>query len=116
SSKTMAERLGSLAETCLEQIKSPNESSNEFRAILEPHFISLMKSKSSDLGIWTAVAGLLMDFNSQAVPQAPTSITSIASTSAIPPKGYDNTGDQSVLNTLHGKWTGDYLPESLDAL
>lgn len=31
-------------------------------------------------------------------------------------EGYDNTIDQSILNILHGKWTGDYLPESLNAL
>lgn len=63
--------------------------------------------------MWTAAAGLLIDFNSPTAPQTPTSTTP---TSAIPPEEYDNTAYHSVLNTLHDKWTGDYLPESLSAL
>lgn len=86
---------------------------DEFLTTLKPYFDSLVESKSSNIGIWTAAAGLLIDFNSPTAPQTPTSTTS---TSAIPPEEYDNTADQSVLNTLHDKWTGDYLPESLSAL
>lgn len=114
SSKTLAERLGYLANACFRQIERPNGSStDEFLTTLKPHFDSLVESKSSNIGMWTAAAGLLIDFNSPTAPQTPTSTTP---TSAIPPKEYDNTANQSVLNTLHDKWTGDYLPESLSAL
>ena len=110
----MAERLGYLARVCSGLIERPNGSStDEFLTTLKPHFDSLVESKSSNIGIWTAVASLLIDFNSLTAPQTPTSTTP---TSAIPPEEYDNTADQSVLNILHDKWTGDYLPESLSAL
>lgn len=114
SSKTLAERLGYLAYACFGRIERPNGSpTDEFLATLKPHFDSLVEFKSSNIDMWTAAAGLLIDFNSPTAPQTPTSTTP---TSAIPPKEYDNTADQSVLNTLHDKWTGDYLPESLSAL
>lgn len=114
SPKTLAERLRYLADVCAGRIERPNGySMDEFLTTLKPYFDSLVESKSSNIGIWTAAAGLLIDFNSPTAPQTPTSTTS---TSAIPPEEYDNTADQSVLNTLHDKWTGDYLPESLSAL
>lgn len=109
--KSLAERLSCLVKTCYEQIQYPNESSTaEFLTRLKPHFTSLVESKSSDLGIWTAVAGLLMDFNSPAVPE-----TSPTSTLDLTLREYDDT-NHAVLLKLHHKWTREYLPESLDAL
>ena len=69
-----------------------------------------MESKSSDLNTWTAIARLLMDFNSPEVPE-----TSSTSTLALTLRAYDDT-NHAVLLKLHHKWTREYLPESLDAL
>ena len=114
SSKTLAERLDYLADVCSGRIERPNgSSSDEFLTTVKPYFDPLVESKSSDIRTWTAVAGLLMGFNSLTAPRTPAYTTP---TSATPPGEYDKTADQVVLNTLHDKWTGDYLPESLSAL
>jgi hypothetical protein len=98
SSENLAERLNYLIGACSGRIERPNGSStDEFLTKLKPHFESLVASKSSNIGIWTAAAGLLMDFNSPTAPQTPTPTTP---TSAITPEEYDNTADQSVLYTL----------------
>jgi hypothetical protein len=112
SPKTLVERLRCLADACSEQAKSPNESlTNEFLTRLKPRFISLVESKPSDLDIWTAVADLLMIFNSPAVPE-----TSSTPTSVLTLRGYGDTANHALLLKLHHKWTREYLPGSLEAL
>jgi hypothetical protein len=65
-------------------------------------------SKASDLDIWTAVAQLLVAFDSTRVPSTP----------KTPPKdnSTDVEGRRSVLCQLLENWTSDYLPDSLEAL
>jgi hypothetical protein len=84
---TFPTKLRSHCSSLLEQVTSPN---------------------ASALDIWTAVASLLVAFDSPSVHTTPTPPTKYNST---------NTGAESrFLRKLRENWTSDYLPESLEAL
>jgi hypothetical protein len=74
---------------------------SEFSELLE----KVASPNTSDLDIWTAVAQLLVAFDSPRVPSTP------------PPKDNNtNIEAKSPIRKLHENWTSDYLPESLEAL
>jgi hypothetical protein len=70
-------------------------------------FEKLASSDASDLDLWTAVAQLLVAFDSPRVPSTRT-----------PPE--DNNSDtepnSSIILGLYKSWTSDYVPASLEAL
>jgi hypothetical protein len=70
--------------------------------------VNIASPNASDLDIWTAVAQLLVAFDSLRPPSTPTTppVGNITNTEAKTP----------ALRKLHENWTSDYLPESLYAL
>ena len=81
--------------------KFPMTLKSEFSELLE----KVASPNTSDLNIWTAVAQLLVAFDSPRVPSTP------------PPKDNNTNIDaKSPLRTLLENWTSEYQPQSLEAL
>jgi hypothetical protein len=83
----------------------------KFPTTLYHHCSSLLEKvaspNTSDLDIWTAVAQLLVAFDSLRVPSTPKTPSE---------DGGTNIETEDRLSQLHENWTNDYLPESLDVL
>jgi hypothetical protein len=82
-----------------------------FPTTLRPRCSSLLEkvaSRAPELGVWTAVAELLIAFSSPRVPSAPTTPEESGIT--------NNEMKSPILRKLHENWTSDYLPGSFHAL
>lgn len=82
-----------------------------FPTTLRPHCSSLLEkvaSRAPELGVWTALAELLIAFSHPRVAPAPTTPEESGIT--------NNELKSPILRKLHENWTSDYLPESLHAL